>query len=213
MRARFMKAAVLAPLVLAVPAMALAAAPDKAEKVASKMLGLDKAITTIGNQIDLTLKSMNALTATEGDLVAKYKTFSDNVTKLEKGVSKAKSAAESAKSQREAYLAQWKDTQDKIQNPELKAASESRRAELEPKIEAIKSSLTSARDEFQPFMADLKDLTLFLGNQLNPGGVTAASALFAKCNASGEKVKSDLSSGSAAVRDLAAAIQPGGATK
>lgn len=202
-------------VLLAVPALVLAAAaPNKAEKVAQKMLGLDKAIQQGAAQIDKTLASLNAMAQPGADLVAKYKDYSKNVDDLEKMAQKAKSNAESASKDRDAYIAQWKASQDKIQNPELKAASESRRAELEPKIEAIKTSLGSARDTFTPFMQDLKDLRTFLANQLNPGGIAAAQSLITKCNESGEKVKSDLSQGSTAVRDLASSIQPGGgATK
>lgn len=197
-------------LFLAVPALVLAAAaPDKAEKVAQRMLGLDKAIQQGAAQIDKTLASLNSLTQ-EGDLATKYKEFSKNIDALEKMSAKAKSNAESAAKDRDAYIAQWKASQEQIQNPELKAASEARRSELEPKIEAIKTSLGSARDTFTPFMQDLKDLRTFLANQLNAGGIAAASTLITKCNESGEKVKSDLSQGSAAVKDLAASIAPGG---
>jgi chromosome segregation ATPase len=200
-------------VLLAVPALVLAAAaPDKAEKVAQKMLGLDKAIQEGAAQIDKTLASLNALAQPEGDLAKKYKDFSKNVDTLDKMSAKAKSNAEAAAKDRDAYIAQWKASQDKIQNPELKAASESRRSELQPKIEAIKSSLGSARETFTPFMQDLKDLRTFLANQLNPSGIAAAGTLITKCNESGEKVKSDLSQGSAAVKDLAASIQPGGGT-
>ena len=199
---------------LAVPALVLAAAaPDKAEKVAERMLGLDKAIQQGATQIDKTIASLNALTQPEGDLTAKYKDFSKNIDTLDKMSQKAKSNAESAAKDRDAYIAQWKASQDKIQNPELKAASEARRGELEPKIEAIKTSLGAARDTFTPFMQDLKDLRTFLANQLNPGGIAAAQSLITKCNESGEKVKSDLSQGSTAVKDLAASIAPGGAAK
>lgn len=202
-------------VLLAVPALVLAAAaPSKAEKVAQGMLNLDKAIQAGAAQIDKTIASLNALSQPEGDLVAKYKDFSKNVDNLEKFSQKAKSNAESAAKARDSYIAQWKSSQDKIVNPELKAASEARRAELEPKIEAIKSSLGAARETFTPFMQDLKDLRTFLANQLNPGGIASAQPLITKCNDSGEKVKSDLSQGSTAVRDLATSIQPGGgATK
>ena len=62
-------------------------------------------------------------------------------------------------------------------------------------------------------MQDLKDLRMFLANQLNPSGIAAAAELIAKSNANGEKLKSDLANGSTAVKDLAGSIQPGGATK
>jgi chromosome segregation ATPase len=201
-------------LLLAVPAMALAAAaPDKAEKVAQKMLGLDKSLQTIAAQVDKTLASLNALTVPGGDLPSKFKEYSKSVADLQKMAEKAKSNAAAATSQREAYVAEWKASQEKIVNPELKAASEKRRAELEPKIEAIKTSLGSARDTFTPFVQDLKDLEVFLANQLNPGGIEAATPLITKCSTEGEKLKADISMGSAAVKDLATSISPTGATK
>jgi chromosome segregation ATPase len=199
-------------ILFAVPALALAAAaPDKAEKVAQKMLGMDQSIQTASMHIDKTLTSLNALAQPGGDLVAKYKDFSKNIDDLDKVAQKAKSNAEAASKQREAYLAEWKANQDKIVNPELKQASEARRAELEPKVTAIKTSLGSARETFNPFLQDLKDLRTFLANQLNPGGIASANTLITKCSAAGEKVKSDLSMGSAAIKDLAASIAPGGA--
>ena len=214
MFARVTKIALVALMVIALPNAALAAAaPEKAEKVATKMLDLTKVVDAIQTQIDATLTSMTALATPEGDLTAKYKAFSANVDKLEKGAAKAKSAAESAAAKREQYLKEWQSSQSQIQNEELKAASEARRGELMPKIEAIKSSLGSARETYGPFMQDLKDLRLFLGNQLNPGGVAAASALFEKCTAAGEKVKSDLTAGSAAIKDLASSIAPSAAAK
>ena len=209
MFARFTKIALIALMVVALPHAAMAAAaPDKAEKVAAKMTDLTKVVDAIKTQLDATLASMNDLAKPEGDLMAKYKTFSGNVDKLDKGAAKAKSAAESAAAKREDYLKEWQASQNQIQNEQLKAASEARRAELMPKIEAIKTSLTSARDPYTPFMQDLKDLKVFLGNNLNAGGVASASALFEKCNAAGEKVKSDLTTGSAAISDLAQSIAP-----
>src|SRR6185436_10415266 len=107
MLARFTKAALVALMILALPVAAMAAAaPDKAEKVAAKMLDLDKAITTISTQLDVTLNSMNALAEPNGDLTAKYKAFTDNTAKLDKMAAKAKSTSQTAASQREEYLKQ-----------------------------------------------------------------------------------------------------------
>jgi chromosome segregation ATPase len=209
---RSRKAMVIA-LAASIPMLALAAAsPDKAEKVAEKMLQFDKALATAQAQIDTTLQSMNALK--EGsDLVGKYKDFSKQVDNLDKMSQKAKSNAEKAGATRDQYIAEMQKSSESIQNPQLKASAEARRAELQPKIEAIKSNLGSARDTFTPFMQDLKDLKVFLASQLNPAGITAASDLMAKCNEAGGKVKADVGKESDAVKDLAATIQPGGGAK
>jgi seryl-tRNA synthetase len=189
-----------------------AAAPNQAEKVAQKMLDFDKALGQAITQIDTTLASMNAVSSASGaDMASKYKDFSGQVKKLQSMADKAKSQSQKASSQREEYLKQWQASQAKIQNAQLQAASEARRNELMPKIEAIKTSLGSAKETFTPFMQDLNDLVLYLGNNLSAGGMTGAQPLMEKCNTDGAKVKTDITSGQAAIKDLASSISPGGA--
>jgi hypothetical protein len=190
-----------------------AAAPDQAEKVASRMLQFDKALTEASTQIDTTLASMSAIsTASGSDMASKYKDFSGQVKKLQSMADTAKSRSAQATSQREEYLKQWQASQDQIQNPELKAASEARKAELQPKIEAIKTAMTSAKEAFGPFMQNLNDLVVYLGNNLSAGGVTGAQPLMEKCNTDGTTVKTSIASGQAAIKDLANSITPGGTT-
>ncbi|MCI0410657.1 MAG: DUF2959 family protein [Acidobacteria bacterium] len=201
-------------LMLALPlSLVGAAAPEQAEKVAQKMLDFDKALTQASTQIDATLGSMNALsTASGSDLNSKYKDFTSQVKKLQSMADKAKSQSAKAAQQREEYLKQWQASQQKIQNPQLQAASEARRNELMPKIEAIKTSLGSAKETFTPFMQDLNDLILYLGNNLSAGGMTGAQPLMEKCNTDGAAVKTDIASGQAAIKDLANSISPSAAT-
>jgi hypothetical protein len=200
-------------VLMAIPVLG-AAAPNQAEKVAAKMVDFDEALSATAAQIDATLASMNALSGASGnDLASKYKEFSGNVKKLNSMADKAKSRAQQSAQQREDYLKQWQASQDKIQNAELKAASEARRNELMPKIEAIKTSLGAARDTFGPFTQDLNDLVLYLGNNLTPEGITGAASMMQKCTTDGEKVKSDIAAGQTSVKDLAASISPGGVAK
>jgi L-rhamnose mutarotase len=153
-------------LVLALPALALAAAPstNQAEKVAEGMLNFDKSLAEANAQVDATLNAMNAMTKQDGKLVDNYKIFTKEVDKLGKTAEKAKSNSLKANAQRDDFLKQWQASQETIQNPQLKASSEARRAELVPKIEAIKSSLADGAATFTPFQQNLKDLTIFLGN-------------------------------------------------
>jgi hypothetical protein len=189
-----------------------AAAPNQAEKVAQKMLAFDKALGQASTQIDSTLGAMNALSAAQGtDLVNKYKAFSGEVKKLDSMAQKAKAQSQKATAQREQYLKQWEANQGKLQNEQLKSASEARRNELMPKIEAVKTSLGSAKEAFIPLMQNLNDLNLYLGNNLTPAGITGAGDLMKKCTDDGATVKTGIEQGMAAIKDLAASIQPGGA--
>jgi len=191
-----------------------AAAPEQAEKVAQRMLDFDKALTQASTQIEVTLTSMNAIgTAAPADMASKYKDFTGQVKKLQGMADKAKAQSQKSAAQREEYLKQWQASQAKIQNPELQAASEARRNELMPKIDAIKTSLGAARDAFGPFMQDLNDLVLYFGDNLSASGMTGAKPLMEKCNTTGATVKTDIASGQTAIKDLANSISPSGATK
>jgi Skp family chaperone for outer membrane proteins len=191
-----------------------AAAPEQAEKVAQKMLDFDKALTQASTQIDTTLNSMNAIaSAAPADMASKYKDFTSQVKKLQSMADKAKSQSEKSAAQREQYLKQWQASQAKIQNPELQAASEARRNELMPKIDAIKTSLGAAKTTFGPFMQDLNDLVLYFGDNLSASGMTGAKPLMEKCNTDGASVKTNIVAGQAAIKDLATSISPGAGAK
>jgi hypothetical protein len=192
-----------------------AAAPmSGAEKAAEAMLKVDTMLQKATAQMDAVIASLNGLGAAQGsDLVAKFKEYSkqvDTLDKLQKSVAKE---GEAAAKQREQYLADWQKAQDKIQSPDLKAAAEARRSELLPAIEELKANLATAREHFNPMMQNLKDLQLFLGADLTAGGLAAAQPLIAKCSEASTVVKSDIESGTAALRNLSARIKPGGATE
>jgi chromosome segregation ATPase len=204
----------MALLLGAVAPLQAATAPEKAEKVAARMLKSKESIDATSAQIQATLASMNAMASAKGpDLVKRYGEFTDHVEKLESMAKKAKSNAEKARSDREAYLKKWASTQDKIQNEQLKAASKARRDELLPKIDALKDSFASVRDTFVPFMQSLKDLELFLGNDLSERGIATASNLMQKCNADGEKMKAEMARATATYEQLASELTPGGQAK
>jgi chromosome segregation ATPase len=203
----------LAILILAVPALASAAMdPKAADKVAQGMLKFDQSIAQASTQLDSTLTAMNSLSAPGANLIDSYKNFTKQVDALSKMAEKTKANAQKATEQREEYLKKWQESQAGIQNAQLKAASEARRAELMPKIEAVKGSMASASATYKPLQQDLKDLTVFLANALTPSGIASASELMTKCNTEGASVKAELAKASAALKDLAGSIQTGGPT-
>jgi hypothetical protein len=191
------------------PSIWAASAPEAAEKVASKMLKTKEAMDATSAQIDATLNSMNALTSAKGsEIIDSYSDFSKNVDKLGSMAKKAKSNADKARKDRDAYLKKWESTQGKIQNEQLKEASKARRDELLPKIDAVKDASASMKEAFPPFLQSLKDLQLYLGNDLSERGLSTASSLMSQCSTDGEKLKSDMATVVANYQQLAAALNP-----
>ena len=200
-------------LTLAAPAMG-ASPTSRADKTAKNMLKMENALKQGIAQLDSIIASLNSLSTAQGsDLVSHYTEFSKQVEEMNSTAKKVKSKAEKAKAQREDYLKAWKKDQGKIQNEQLKQASESRRAELEPFIKQISEGLTSASQNFTPLLQNLNDLNLFLGNDLSTHGFASAQELISECNKSTEIVKQDVEKANEGLRNLAASITPGGTTK
>jgi len=201
--------------VIALSVLALGASPtSRADKTAQKMLKMQDALKKGQQQIDSLISTLNALASAQGkDLVTQYKKFSDQVHTLDSTAKKVRSQADKAASQREEYMKAWQKDQDKIQNEQLKAASEARRSQLKPVIDQIKDATSSGKDHFTPLLQNLKDLDLYLGNNLTDQGLAAAHDLIAQCNQSAAFVKDDVEKANAALEQLAALVTPGGAKK
>jgi seryl-tRNA synthetase len=215
MRRTLSRSIAAATLILALASPATGASPtSRADKTAKNMLKMESALTQGAAQLDSIIASLNSLsTAQGGDLVSAYNKFSKQVEEMNSTAKKVKSKAEKAKAQREDYLKAWKKDQNKIQNEQLKQASESRRAELEPFIKQISEGLTSASQNFTPLLQNLNDLNLFLGNDLSTHGFASAQDLISECNQSTELVKQDVEKANQGLRNLAASITPGGTAK
>jgi len=206
---------VVAALTLALVSPAQGASPtSRADKTAQNMLKMQNALKAGESQIDSIIASLNGLSSAQGsELVSRYTDFSKQVEKLDSTAKQVRKRAEKAKSEREDYLKAWQKDQNKIQNEQLKAASAARRTELEPVIQQISESLTSGNKNFTPLLQNLKDLSLFLGNDLSERGLTTAQPLISDCNKSAELVKEDVERANEALANLAASITPGGASK
>ena len=204
------------PATALVALVVTACAPQKTapEKAAAAMLKYDATIREGVNQMDAVIEALKGLRSAEGSTVAaQYQYFSKQVDALDKLQQDVTSDALAAAKQQDLYLSQWQEAHDKIQNPELKAAAEARRSELLPAIEQIRSSLGSARTSFDPMMQNLKDLRLFLGNDLTPTGLAAAQGQIDKCDVAAARVRADIALGTQGLRDLAGRIQPGRGTE
>ena len=71
----------------------------------------------------------------------------------------------------------------------------------------IKKSTEPARDQFIPWLADLKDLQKYLSNDLTIGGIDAVKDLIAKTKAEGRAVQQSLDKVIAELNTVVATIR------
>jgi hypothetical protein len=78
------------------------------------------------------------------------------------------------------YLDGWAADLEKLADPDLKLASQDRRAKAEARLEKIRGVADQARAAYDTLHSRLTSLKSYLENDLNPDGVKGAAPTMAK---------------------------------
>ena len=148
-----------------------------------------------------------AVTATTDPRKA-YEHYSKAVEGVEKAADRAKKRAENMNAQGEEYFKTWEKQLSEVHNPEIRRLAEERKVKLRTTFDGIKTAAQDTKDYFPGFLADLKDLRTFLGNDLTVGGVDSAREIIQKTRKDGAKTQGALDGLIAELNSVAAALTP-----
>lgn len=149
---------------------------DRQDASSSSMVELRESMVVTRAQITQTLSSLDALTAAEpDDLPAAYRQYSKDTDKIAEQTITMKDASAQMRRRGEEWMAGWQESQPDVNDPELKALSEQRRAETLTRLQNIERSLAEALQEFTPFVSNLQDVERVVGNELTPQSVSAVA--------------------------------------
>ena len=68
-------------------------------------------------------------------------------------------------------MAAWQQEAAAITSPEVKAATQTRQAEVKSTLGELSAAGKKAGDAYQPFIGDMKDIRTYLSNDLTQAGV------------------------------------------
>src|SRR6185503_1292794 len=100
--------------------------------------------------------------------------------------------AEAMRAKRNEYFARWEEKVSEIDNPNIRASAEAKRARLRESHDRITTASAQAKDAYEPFMRDLQDTRRFLGGDLNRQSVSMLGEVQKKATANGATVKEKL---------------------
>jgi len=140
-------------------------------------------LAALPGQIDTTLASLNDLVGKpQADLGPQYQQFAANLDQMESSSKEVTADRHAMGEKGKEFLVTWDEQIAQIQNKDIKALSQSRRATVDQQLLAIKKSYAEACMAFKPFMADLKDEQKYLSVDLTTGGIAAIKDTVAKSN-------------------------------
>ncbi len=180
-----------------------------ADKTGASIAEFRDEILNVKKEVDAAMVALDKVVASAAsDPRAAYKEFAKSVPRVDDAAKKAKKRAEDMKERGQAYFKDWEKEMAAVSNPDVRKLAEERKAKLQSTFDSIRTFMEPARDQFNTWLADLKDLEKYLSNDLTIGGIDAAKELIAKARTEGQGVQQTLDKVIAELNTIVATLTP-----
>ncbi len=145
---------------------------DRSVKASNSIQDVDKEIRKLIVQIDVTNISLDTLmNSSTPDLKKNFDGYSDNVNKLDKQGKLEMKRMDEMKLRSKEYFAEWEKQGNAYTNSEIRELSEERRNELAVIYAQVPEAAVGVRGALFDYVKDLKEIQMYLSNDLTPKGI------------------------------------------
>ena len=183
---------------------------ERSTNIADTMAKQTQVIQEAKPQVDTMLASLDELTRAQGDLRPAFKRFSDTLDDTEKVAARTRKTGQTIREKEAEYFAEWQKESAGITNPQIKAATEARQAEVKAKLASLSQRGKTAGDAYDPFISNMKDIRTYLSNDLTTGGVKKIEPTIEKARRDGATLQKALDDFNRASADVQASLRPSG---
>jgi hypothetical protein len=141
-------------------------------------------------QIDETNASLEDLVRPQqADTKKAFNAYTKNVTEMEKLGQQLAIHTEKMRTQSADYLEEWENS---YTNPEIRALSEQRRVEMRQIYATIPEVSVGVKGALQAYLTDIKEIQLYLANDLTPRGIDAIRPVARRAVVDGDNLKENI---------------------
>ena len=205
------------PAVAALVALALLAVgcsssgrAKESEKAVEGFQATRGSIAKAQAEVDRANASLDQLTA-GGDLQKSYIAFNGSVADLEKSAADARKRAESMRARVKEYTDKWQQEMETMEDPTIRANLAQRREAVRANFQKVQGAAKGARDAYEPYMAQLKEIQRALSIDLTPQNVTGIKPAIDKTKGQGATLKQKLVALQSELDTIAGGMSPTGA--
>ncbi|WP_027715488.1 hypothetical protein [Desulfuromonas sp. TF] len=160
---------------------------ERAAETTSSMRVVEEDYQKALVQIDETNASLEELVRAQQDDTKKaFDVYTKNVRKMEKLGEQLTMHSEKMSTQGDAYLSEWGHS---YTNPEIRALSEQRRLEVRALYAKIPEASVGVKGALQSYLTDVREIQMYLSNDLTPRGVDAIRPVARKAVVDGDSLK------------------------
>jgi hypothetical protein len=213
-RTLFLAVLAVAGLMILGGSRASAAGYKLADKAGAGIADFRDEIVDVKKAVDTTLASLDRIVAEASvDPRKAFKAFDKSVPKIDSAAAKAKKRADDMKGRGKEYFSQWEKEMEAVNDPAIRKLAQERKAKLQATFENIKATLEPAKEQFNGWLTNLKDVHKYLSQDLTINGIDAAKDLIAKSKKDGMAVQQTLDKVIAELNTVVATITPAKAKK
>ena len=176
---------------------------DRSVSTTNSIRDVDSDIRGMIVQIDATGSSLDALVMTgKPDLKKNFDAYTDNVAKLDHEGKKTIRHMDEMKTRSKEYFAEWEKQGDTFTNPQIRELSEERRTRLANIYAQVPAAGVGIKGAYLAYLTDLKEIQMFLSNDLTPSGIEAIDPVAKKTVQDREVLKASLAPVLSALDDI-----------
>jgi chromosome segregation ATPase len=183
---------------------------ERSANIAETMGKQAEGIKKAKPQVDAMLASLEGLTRAQGDMRPAFKQFSETLDDTEKAAARVRKSGQTIREKEAEYLAEWQRQAAEITNPQIKAATQARQAEVKDTLANLSQTGKTAGDAYDPFISNMKDIRTYLSNDLTPGGVKRLEPTIEKARRDGAALQKALDEFNRASERVQATLRPTG---
>jgi len=197
-----------AGLFLGVPTVH-AAGYKLADKVGAGIADFRDEIVDVKASVDATMAALGKIVAeASSDPRKAFKEFDKSVPRIDSAASSARKRAEDMKERGADYFKKWEKDLAEVNDPDIRKLAEERKAKLQAAFGNIRTTLEPAKEQFNSWLSNLKDLQKYLSQDLTITGIDAAKDLINKSRQDGAAVQQTLDKVIGELNTVVATITP-----
>ena len=183
---------------------------DRSANIAETMAKQVEGVRPAKPQVDAMLASLEGLTRAQGDMRPAFKQFSQTLDDTEKTAAGARKSQATIREKEAEYFAEWQRQAAEITNPQIKAATQARQAEVKSTLASLSQTGKAAGEAYDPFISNMKDIRTYLSNDLTPAGVKRLEPTIEKARRDGAALQKALDEFNRASERVQATLKPTG---
>lgn len=164
---------------------------ERAEETTAKMESVDSDLQQVVGQIDAVENSLQHLIRPDqSDTKAAFEEYSAEVSEMKTLGTRLVKHTDEMSARGKDYFDEWKQQGSTYTNPQIRALSEQRMANLNTVFRRISDSSIGVKGAFSAYMSDIDEIQTFLSTDLTEKGVASITPVAQKALRDGANLKS-----------------------